>query len=177
MLGHARIHDLTQAFASRAPRHVGNANGDEPHEDSTGTIESGAQLKAVLARLIRAEIIETVREDTFRSPSDMHQEITQEITKTEPGERISAKERAELEKKVAERYRVFRDKGQELKRWLDQSQGPVNKRRKLANGKATNGNYYEESVPDFNVRRTLSFSSSLCRGSNQHAVAKQDCQG
>ena len=150
MLGHARIHDLTQAFASRGPRAAGYANGS--HAESTGAIESGSQFQTVLARLIRADIIETVREDTFRNPADVHQEITQDITKTLAGERTAAKDKAEQEKKIAERYRVFRDKGQELKRWLDQSQGPVSKRRKLANGKATNDHYEEESAPDFNVR-------------------------
>lgn len=151
MLGHARIHDLTQAFTSRAPRNVGNSNGS--HKKSAGAIESGAQFQAVLARLIRAEIIETVREDTFRNPVDVHQDITQEITKTLVGERSSTKEKVEHDKKIAERYRVYQDKGRELKRWLDQSQGPINKRRRLANGKATNGNHdSDDEAPDFNVR-------------------------
>lgn len=167
MLGHARINDLTQAFTSRTSRYANGA-----HKTSTGEIESATQFQAVLARLIRAEIIETVRADTFRNPADVHQEITQEITKVAVGERSTTKDKAEQEKKIAERYKVYQDKGRELKRWLDQSQGTVSKRRKLANGRATNGNHNEEDVPDFNVSHEDKLTVP-CRigGSNQHILA------
>lgn len=152
LLGHARIHDLTEAFASRAPRQNGNTNG--LHKASAGAIESGAHFKYVLARLIQAGIIDTVRGDTFRNPEDEHHDINQDVTKTAPGERTTAKNKEENERIIAERYRTFRDRGQELKHWLERNQGFGAKRRKLANGKAAqNGDFDEDEVPDFNVRR------------------------
>jgi DNA-directed RNA polymerase III subunit RPC3 len=161
MLGHARIHDLTQAFASRSHKNERQTNGS--HKRSNGTIESGTQFQSVLARLIRAEIIEAVLEDSFRSPMDMHQEITQDVTKTAPGEKASVRDRADQEKRIAEHYRIFLDRGRELKHWVDQNQGPsVTKRRKLENGKAINGGNEEETVPDFNVSRYRFHPRSAC---------------
>lgn len=172
MLGHAKISDLTQAFASRAPKFNGNTNG--LNGASSGAIESGSHFHFVLARLIQAGIIDMVRQDTFRNPADVHHEITQDVTKTGPGEKASSKDKAVHDRSIAERYRTFRDKGQELKHTLDRSRGFAPKRRKLANGKPVNGSFDGEDVPAFNVRDWNSRSKISC--SNYSTAAGQDCQ-
>lgn len=152
MLGHARIADLTQAFGSRGPKVNGHANGDV--ESRNGMIESGHQLNSALARLIQAEILETVRPDSFRNPADVHREIEDDVTKTAPGERAT-KIKGDTQRILIERIRTFRDQGKMLKRSLDQSGNFSSKRRKLTNGNSQNGNghAYEYEAPQLNVSR------------------------
>lgn len=147
-LGHARIHDLTEAFTSRAHKANGNSNG-------FGAIEGGNHFQHVLARLIQAEIIDTVRQDTFRNPGEVYQEIKDDVTKTAPGERTSSRDKDEHNERIADRYRSHRDQSKALKRQLDMSRGSNPKRRRLQNGRATKGDPFddnEENAPQFNVR-------------------------
>lgn len=136
LLGHARIADLSQAFGSRAPKTNGHTNGD--HESHNGPIESESHLNSVLGRLIRAEIIETVRPEGFQNPSDVYRDIEDEATKTRPGEKL-AKNKGEVQRQIMEKFREFRDQSKILKRQLDQTGGFAPKRRKLSNGAAENG--------------------------------------
>jgi DNA-directed RNA polymerase III subunit RPC3 len=153
LLGHARIADLAQAFESRKPRANGHSNGTG---QSSGMIESEGELNSVLSRLIRAEIIETVRPDSFRNPKDVHAEIERDVTKTRPGEKASTKNKAESMRLIAERMQQFRDQGTILKRQLDQRMGPVTKRRKLENGHDRNGHSDDfDDVPSLNVSHCL----------------------
>lgn len=148
-LGHCRIHDLTQAFASRTAHTNGKANGSQGQHG--GPISSGDGLLVVLGRLIQADIIETVRPESFRNPVDVFHEIKQDVTKTAPGEK-STKSKSEQQKQILGRWRAFRDQGKAIKRQLDQNRGSSVKRRKLSNGRATNGDIEEEAIPQINVR-------------------------
>ncbi|KAJ4150508.1 hypothetical protein LMH87_011256 [Akanthomyces muscarius] len=131
-LGFARIADLSQAFKGRAPKTNGHANGST--DTSSGLIDSESHLNAVLGRLIQAEIIETMRADSFRNPREVHREIEQEMTRTGPGEKTS-KITSEQTGQIMSKYRTFKEQGKSLKRQLDITRGTSGKRRKLQNGK------------------------------------------
>lgn len=148
-LGYARVADLAHAFTSRAPKTNGHINGS--HESSSGLIESRDHLNATLARLIQAEILETVRPESFRNPAEMFREITADVTQTGPGEKAS-KNKIEMHKEIVERYKNFRDQSKVLKRHLDQTTGPSTKRRKLQNGSRHHDDYAFDDAPDLNVR-------------------------
>ena len=157
MLGHARIADLTHAFRSRGPKVNGHINGDS--ESPNRMIESGHQLNTVLTRLIQAEILETVRSDSFRNPNDVYREIEEEVTKPAPGERAT-KIKADTQRMLIERLRTFRDQGKMLKRSLDQSGNFSSKRRKLVNGNSQNGHTHEYEAPQLNVSRLVQLLAS-----------------
>lgn len=131
-LGFARIADLAQAFKGRASKTNGHTNGST--EANSGLIESETHLNAVLGRLIQAEIIETMRADSFRNPREVYREIEQEVTRTGPGEKIS-KMTNEQHGQIMSKYRTFKEQGKSLKRQLDITRGTVGKRRKLQNGR------------------------------------------
>lgn len=147
-LGYARVAELTHAFTSRAPKTNGHTNGS--HESSSGLIESKDHLNVVLSRLIQAEILETVRPDSFRNPAEVYREIDDDVTKIAPGEKAS-KNKIEQHMQVVERYKTFRDQSKALKRQLDQYSGPSTKRRKLQNGGSHSG---FDDIPDLNVRHS-----------------------
>ncbi|KAK7415844.1 RNA polymerase III subunit C82 [Neonectria punicea] len=159
LLGHARIGDLSQAFGSRAPKANGHTNGD--HDSHNGLIDSEHQLNSVLGRLLRAEIIETVRPDSFRNPKDVYREIEGEVLNTGPGQ-AAAKNKGEAQRQIIERFRNFRDQGKALKRQLDQSGGFVSKRRKLANGRAQNGHADDENAPRLNPNVIVRLNHERC---------------
>lgn len=157
LLGHARIADLAQAFGSRVSKVNGHTNGT--HESRNGLIQSEDHLNSVLGRLIQAEIIETVRPDSFRNPKDVYQEIEDDVLKAAPGEKATSKNKAEAQRQIMERFRNFRDQGKTLKRQLDQSRGIGFKRRKLANGKSQNEHLDDDEydAPQLNVGCYLSW--------------------
>lgn len=112
--------------------------------ESPGLIGSPRQLHATLARVIQIGFVETVRPDSFRNPIDVYHEIEQDVTKTNPGEKASKRDRADQLQVIRERFRSFREQGRGLKRQLDRNRGTVSKRRKLGNGKAVNGDFEDE---------------------------------
>lgn len=146
-LGYARVADLTHAFSSRAPKTNGHANGS--HEPGAGLIESEDHLNVVLTRLIQAEILETVRPDSFRNPAEVYREIEADVTKTAPGEKAT-KSKGEQQQQIVDRFRSFRDQGKMLKRQLDHTNGPVTKKRKLQNGSSHVDAF--DDVAQLNVR-------------------------
>lgn len=160
LLGHARIADLSQAFGSRAPKVNGHTNGH--HDSHNGLIESESHLNSVLGRLIQAEIIETVRPDSFRNPTDVHREIEDDVLKTAPGEKAASKNKAESQRQIIDRFRTFRDQGKMLKRQLDATGGFVSKRRKLENGRAQNGHSYDAAAPQLNPNVVVRLNHERC---------------
>ncbi|KAF4447950.1 DNA-directed RNA polymerase III subunit RPC3 [Fusarium austroafricanum] len=163
-LGHARIADLSQAFGSRAPKINGHANGD--HDSHDGLIESENHLNSVLVRLIRAEIVETVRPESFRNPKDAYREIEDDVTKPRPGEKVT-KGKVEAQREVIERSRNYRDQSKTLKRQLDMSGGPKPKRRRLANGASQNGHGYDAPRLNPNVVVKINYERCLVELRNQ----------
>ncbi|KAF4466002.1 dna-directed rna polymerase iii subunit rpc3 [Fusarium albosuccineum] len=159
LLGHARIADLSHAFGSRAPRINGHTNGD--HDSRNGLIESESHLNYVLVRLIRAEIIETVRPDSFRNPQDVYREIENEVTQTRPGEKVT-KTKGEAQRQIIDRIRTFRDQSTTLKRQLDQSGDFGTKRRKLTNGSAQNGHVQDHDAPRLNPNVVVRLNHERC---------------
>lgn len=143
LLGHVRIADLTQAFKSRFARTKGATNGT--------SVESEGSPHSALARLLQAEILETVRPDSFRNPIEVFREIEADITKTAPGEKASTKNKAEQQRQIADRFRAFKDQSRVLKRQLDQSQGFISKRRKLHNGASQTRHTGNANVAPLNV--------------------------
>ncbi|KAG6042236.1 hypothetical protein E4U41_002579 [Claviceps citrina] len=158
-LGHARIADLTHAFTSRAPKTNGHTNGS--HESSSGLIESKDQLNAALTRLIQAEILETVRPESFRNPAEIFREIMADVTQTGPGEKAS-KNKIEMHMQVVERYKSFRDQSKALKRQLDQINGPNTKRRKLQNGSRHHDDFSFDDAPDLNPNVVVRVNHEKC---------------
>lgn len=156
-LGYAKIADLTHAFTSRAPKSNGHTNGS--HESSSGLIESKDHLNSALSRLIQAEILETVRPDSFRNPAEVYKEIEADVTKTAPGEKAS-KNKIEQHMQIVERFKAFRDQSKALKRQLDQFSGPATKRRRLQNGSSHPGDPFDDT-PDLNVSFDLGYGSCM----------------
>ncbi|WZH40371.1 RNA polymerase III subunit RPC82-domain-containing protein [Fusarium acuminatum] len=163
-LGHARIADLSQAFGSRAPKINGHTNGN--HDSHDGLIGSESHLNSVLFRLIRAEIVETVRPESFRNPKDAYREIEDDVTKPRPGEKVT-KGKIEAQREVIERTRTYRDQPKTLKRQLDMSGGPKPKRRKLANGASQNGHEYDAPKLNPNVVVKVNYEKCLVELRNQ----------
>ncbi|KAK2937176.1 RNA polymerase III subunit RPC82-related, helix-turn-helix [Fusarium oxysporum f. sp. vasinfectum] len=163
-LGHARIADLSQAFGSRAPKLNGHTNGE--HKTHDGLIESESHLNSVLVRLIRAEIVETVRPESFQNPRDVYREIEDEVTKPRPGEKVT-KGKIEAQREVIERSRTYRDQSKTLKRQLDMSGGPKPKRRKLVNGATQNGHGYDAPKLNPNVVVKINYERCLVELRNQ----------
>ncbi|KAM0340700.1 hypothetical protein ACHAPU_010372 [Fusarium lateritium] len=164
LLGHARIADLSQAFGSRAPKANGHTNGN--HDSRDGLIESESHLNSVLFRLIRAEIVETVRPESFRNPRDAYREIEDDVTKPRPGEKVT-KGKIEAQREVIERTRTYRDQPKTLKRQLDLTGGPKPKRRKLANGVSQNGHEYDAPKLNPNVVVRINYEKCLVELRNQ----------
>ncbi|KAH7005952.1 RNA polymerase III subunit RPC82-domain-containing protein [Fusarium venenatum] len=163
-LGHARIADLSQAFGSRAPKINGHANGD--HDSHDGLIESEGHLNSVLVRLIRSEIIETVRPESLRNPQDAYREIEDDVTKPRPGEKAS-KGKSEAQREIIDRTRTYRDQSKTLKRQLDMSGGPKPKKRKLTNGASQNGHDYDAPKLNPNVVVRVNYERCLVELRNQ----------
>ncbi|KAM0440792.1 hypothetical protein ACHAPT_000093 [Fusarium lateritium] len=159
LLGHARIADLSHAFGSRAPKTNGQTNGD--HESHDGLIESESHLNSVLVRLIRAEILETVRPESFRNPQDVYREIKDDVTKTKPGEQVT-RTKSEAQQEIITRYRTFRDQPRLLKRQLDMSSDFAPKRRKLTNGSAQNGHAHDYDAPRLNPNVVVRLNYARC---------------
>lgn len=170
-LGYARVADLTHAFTSRAPKMNGHTNGS--HEPSSGLIESKAHLHAALARLVQAEILETVRPESFRNPAEVYREIDADVTKTAPGEKAS-KYRIEQHMQTVQSYKAFRDQSKALKRQLDQTSGYTTKRRKLQNGHHHLDNPTNADDLDLNVR--WNFTSLLAPGRRSDALIRFSSQ-
>ncbi|KAL6855259.1 RNA polymerase III subunit C82 [Amphichorda felina] len=156
-LGHARIHDLSQAFASRNHHANGNTNGSH----NGARISSTNDLLVALGRLIQADVIETVRPESFRNPVDVFHEIKHDVTKTAPGEK-STKTKTEQHEQILNRWRAYREQGKGLKRQLDQTRGSSAKRRKLYNGRAANGDFEDESVPQLSPNIIVRVNHERC---------------
>jgi len=158
-LGHARVNDLNQAFGSRDSYTNGRTNGSQGHPN--GLISSGDDLLLVLGRLIQADIVETVRPESFRNPVDIFHDIRQDVTKTAPGEK-STKTKTEQQEQILSRWRTFREQGKTIKRQLDQTRDSSAKRRKLHNGRATNGGMDEETVPQLSPNLIVRVNHEKC---------------
>jgi DNA-directed RNA polymerase III subunit RPC3 len=172
LLGHAKVGDLDQAFEARRSHVNGYNNG--VREVSSHAINSNGSLRSVLARLIQAEIIETVRPDSLRNPAEILHEMKTEATKAAPGEKMTSKVKAERENQALERFREFKDQSRSLKRQLDQTWGSA-KRRKLENGMQRNGHNEDDSPPPLNVRATVMHRDKQGTLSNRR-TAKHHCQ-
>ncbi|KND94023.1 DNA-directed RNA polymerase III subunit RPC3 [Tolypocladium ophioglossoides CBS 100239] len=159
LLGYARIADLTHAFTTRAPTTNGHTNGS--HKSGSGLIESKDHLNAALSRLIQAEIVETVRPDSFRNPAEVYREIEADVTKTAPGEKAS-KNKIEQHMQIVERFKTARDQSKALKRQLDQSNGPVAKRRRLQNGSAWADDSFADEVTQLNPNVVVRVNYEKC---------------
>lgn len=154
-LGHAKINDLSQAFAARNP--FANGNGHVANGTTNKLIASEDGLLIGLGRLIQAGIVETVRPESFRNPVDVFHEIKNEATRTNPGEK-STKTKNEQQLQILNNWRKYREQSKIVKRQLDQTRVSAPKRRKLANGKATSGSLDDEDdVPNLNVRVALEY--------------------
>ncbi|KAK9440503.1 DNA-directed RNA polymerase III subunit rpc3 [Metarhizium brunneum] len=163
-LGYARVADLTHAFTSRAPKTNGHTNGS--HESSSGLIESKNHLNSALSRLIQAEILETVRPDSFRNPAEVYREIEADVTKTAPGEKAS-KNKIEQHMQIVERFKTFRDQNKALKRQLDQTSGPSTKRRRLQNGSSHSDPFDDDIELNPNVVVRVNHEKCLVELRNQ----------
>ncbi|KAL6892295.1 RNA polymerase III subunit RPC82 domain-containing protein [Trichoderma evansii] len=161
LLGYARIAELTHAYQSRAPTSNGHANGHGANGPSSGLIESEAELHNVLSHLIRCEIIETVRPQSFRNPNDVYHEIEADVTKTAPGEKAT-KTKIDQQRQIMEQYRSFRDQPTALKRQLDQFGGPVTKRRKLEGGSGEDDRAMDYDIPPLNPNVVVRVNYEKC---------------
>lgn len=155
-IGHAKVEDLRDAYQAKfkqAARHAMAVNGDANYDDhdddefgeakkdsKTGLyVKSLEQLDDVLCRLIQAELIGTVTEDSFRSLEDRYKFLEDEIIKTFfAGGVRGTKGKEDFAIRKAKRLREVRDEPLSLKGQL-QSKISASKRRKLSGWSYTNG--------------------------------------
>lgn len=156
-MGHAKVEDLRDAYQAKfkqAARHTTAVNGDADHHDDEGEDESGQvkkdsktglyvksleQLDDVLCRLIQAELVGTVTEESFRSLEDRYKSLEDEIVKTFfAGGVRGTKGKEDYAIRRAKRLREVRDEPLSLKSQL-QSKISMSKRRKLSGWSYTNG--------------------------------------
>lgn len=156
-MGHAKVEDLRDAYQAKfkqAARHAAIVNGDANHGDDdeeTGSgevrkdsktglyVKSLEQLDDVLCRLIQAELVGTVTEESFRSLEDRYKAIEDEIIKTFfAGGVRGAKGKEDYAVRRARRLREVRDEPLSLKGTI-QSKISISKRRKLSGWSYTNG--------------------------------------
>ncbi|PTB63909.1 RNA polymerase III subunit [Trichoderma citrinoviride] len=161
LLGYARIAELTHAYVSRAPTSNGHANSNGVNGAGSGLIQSESELHNVLSHLIRCDIIETVRPQSFRDPRDVYHEIEAEVTKTAPGEKAS-KTKIDQQRQIMEQYRSFIEQPKALKRQLDQFGGPVTKRRKLGNGFGEEDRAMDDDTPPLNPNVVVRVNYEKC---------------
>lgn len=144
-LGHARVSDLVQAFGFHTANGTSASNGhaangeSNTHARGAGNVHSLPELYAVLGRLVIAEIIDQVGPKTFRNPNDVLREIEDDVMKSLPGEKPTAKQKEKLKESVIAKYQVAQDESKKLKRQLVQTMPMTVKRRRLANGAHSNG--------------------------------------
>lgn len=153
-MGHAQVEDLRDAYQAKfkqAARLAPAVNGDAHHdeeEETTGAkknsktglyVNSLAQLDDVLCRLIQAELVAKVDEESFRSPEDRYKSVEDEIIKTFfAGGIRGSKGKEEYAGKLSKRLREMRDEPFSLKRKL-QAQISISKRRKVSGYSYVNG--------------------------------------
>lgn len=158
-MGHAKVEDLRDAYQAKfnqAARHAAAVNGDASHggdddddesvsgevkkDSKTGLyVKSLEQLDDVLCRLIQAELVGTVTEESFRSLEDRYKALEDEIIKTFfAGGVRGAKGKEDYAIRRAKRLREVRDEPLSLKGTL-QSKISMSKRRKLSGWSYTNG--------------------------------------
>ncbi|KUI58009.1 DNA-directed RNA polymerase III subunit RPC3 [Cytospora mali] len=152
-MGHAKVEDLRDAYQAKfkqAARLMPAANGDAHHDEEepagakknskTGLyVNSLAQLDDVLCRLIQAELVAKVSEDSFRSPEDRYKSVEEEITKTFfAGGIRGTKGKEEYAVKMSKRLREMRDEPFSLKRKLH-AKISISKRRKVSGWSYVNG--------------------------------------
>lgn len=163
-MGHAKVEDLRDAYQAKfkqAARHATAVNGDANHDDdgddemdagevkkdsTTGLyVKSLEQLDDVLCRLIQAELVGTVTEESFRSLEDRYKALEDEIIKTFfAGGVRGTKGKEDFASRRAKRLREVRDEPLGLKGEL-QSKISMSKRRKLSGWSYTNGGGASES--------------------------------
>ncbi|KAK0662939.1 putative DNA-directed RNA polymerase III chain RPC82 [Cercophora samala] len=165
LTGQTRVGDLIDAYQKRIDRvnrikealkaedpfgdstESHGVNGDTPPENkpkpnpqsskSDPLITSTVQLKAIICKLVEAELLISVHKTTFESPEDLLATIESDIKKTYPGGEVKGnKAKAEYKDKVAEALRKQRSESRSLKRKLEQN-GLSAKRRKLFDGAAS----------------------------------------
>lgn len=153
-MGHAQIEDLRDAYQAKfkqAARLVPAVNGDAHNDDEeeaagakkdskTGLyVNSLTQLDDVLGRLIQAELVAKVDEDSFRSPEDRYKSVEDEIIKTFfAGGVRGSKGKEEYAGKLSKRLREMRDEPFSLKR-KHHAKISANKRRKVSGYSYANG--------------------------------------
>ncbi|KAK1986006.1 RNA polymerase III subunit RPC82 [Colletotrichum cereale] len=171
-LGHARVSDLLQAFESRdglgingdhaSNGHV-NGHGSKPRTNGNTLAHSSHELHAILSRLIAAEIVDQVGPKTFRNPEDVYREIEEEVTKTAPGERTTARNKELMQQEVAKRLREARDESKKLKRQVGRGGMLPTKRRKLANGNGQRQySDWDDDVPELDSHIVLRVNTEKC---------------
>jgi len=163
-MGHAKVQDLRDAYQAKfkqAARHAAVINGDGNNlggdDDETGSgevrkdsttglyVKSLEQLDDVLCRLIQAELVGTVTEESFRSLEDRYKALEDEILKTFfAGGVRGAKGKEDYAIRRAKRLREVRDGPLSLKGTL-QSKISMSKRRKLSGWSYTNGSGASDS--------------------------------
>lgn len=162
--GQTKVAQVTAAYEEQIHRHAkltasGSAagkmaNGGGHDEEDVGgslAIRSIDELNAALGRLVDAELVEVVSAVSFRSPEDAFKDIEEVIMRNHfPNGVRGAKGKDEYARLLSQRLRDVRDAPLSLKRKLRQNGGPI-KRRKLANGNATNGVHDSGTFADLPV--------------------------
>ena len=186
-MGHAKVQDLRDAYQAKfkqAARSAPAVNGDAHHDDdeSSGAkknsktglfVDSLGQLDDVLCRLIQAELVVMVAEDSFRSPEDSYKAVEEEITKTFfAGGVRGTKGKEEYASKMSKRLREMRDEPFSLKRKI-QSKASVSKRRKVSGWSHVNGGDGSDLILEVGSALRSSDGSELTIIQGRHCPAYQ----
>ncbi|KAF3766300.1 hypothetical protein M406DRAFT_60720 [Cryphonectria parasitica EP155] len=148
-MGHTKAARLATAVNGGMPT---DTNGDTQHNENThegtnhGTragshVQSLEELDEVLCRMIQAELVSAVTENSFRSWEDTRKAIEDEVRTTYfPGGVRGAKGKEEFTGKLSKRLREVRDDPFNVKRKLH-TKMQMNKRRKLSEWSSVNAGH------------------------------------
>ncbi|KKY30811.1 putative rna polymerase iii subunit rpc82 [Diaporthe ampelina] len=193
-MGHAKVEDLRDAYQAKfkqAARHTTAVNGDADHDDDdddddddnesgevkkdskTGLyVKSLEQLDDVLCRLIQAELVGTITEESFRSLEDRYKSLEDEIIKAFfAGGVRGTKGKEDYANRRAKRLREVRDEPLSLKGQL-QSKISMSKRRKLSGWSYTNGGSASEGdlIIDGDIALRVNYEKCAVELRNQQLV-------
>ncbi|PSR87047.1 RNA polymerase III subunit RPC82-domain-containing protein [Coniella lustricola] len=190
-MGHTKVEHLRDAYEAKfrqAARMAaaanggasGDPNGFADHEEAseeikqdtmTGLyIKSLQELDEVLCRMIQAELVASVNQDSFRSWEDTRKLIEDEVhTAYFAGGVRGAKGKEEFASRLGKRLREVRDDPISLKRKL-QAKIQMNKRRKLSEWNSANDYDDDELIVDSDIVLRVNYEKCSVELRNQQLV-------
>lgn len=176
LVGQTKISDLREAYKEKIHHHTRAGKQsenliDKEDEDvnsvakkSVVPVESLARLNSVLCRLAEAELIDVVTPRSFQTAGDIYREVKQDVINDHfPGGPRGAKQKDELQEKLAKALKLIEGEPKSLKRKLEQNGHGAAKRRKIIlNGDVANGDHLSDADPTLDGHQVIRINYQKC---------------